>query len=162
MLEYSKKVYDSMLSEFVNLKQYYLQEGFSTEQRASFIGNSIQQLQTYCIQLFTVIECLANSRQSSTDIHQATSLIIPIDYKLQYTGSKVGLTELGYAFTAMGLFNNGQAGVGMVIQYLEKVFFTDLGNYTATFQDILNRKTGNTKFIDSLKSSLEGWIDRLD
>jgi RteC protein len=89
-------------------------------------------------------------------------MIIPIDYKLQYTGPKVGLTELGYAFTAMGLFNNGQAGVGMVIQYLEKVFFTDLGNYTATFQDILNRKTGNTKFIDSLKGNLEAWIDRLD
>ncbi|MFI5194700.1 MAG: hypothetical protein ACHQD7_11600, partial [Chitinophagales bacterium] len=62
MLVYAKKVYDSILSELANLNSDYQTESFSQDQRLAFVANSIQQLQTYCIQLMTVIECLDNNR----------------------------------------------------------------------------------------------------
>ncbi|MDP4251438.1 MAG: RteC domain-containing protein [Bacteroidota bacterium] len=162
MLLYAKKIYDNILSELASLNSHYRAESFSPDQRLAFVANSIQQLRTYCIQLMTVIECLDNNRQAATDIRGETSLIIPVDYQMQWTGSKVGLTEVIYAFTALGTFNNGNAGVKMISNYLENVFFVNLGNTSATFQDIRNRKTGNTKFIDSMKEGVELWIDRLD
>ena len=162
MLLYAKKIYDNILSELASLNSHYQAESFSPDQRLAFVGNSIQQLRDYCIQLVTVIECLDSGRQAATNITSETSLIIPVDFQMQWTGSKVGLTEVIYAFTALGTFNNGNANVKMISNYLENVFFVNLGNTSATFQDIRNRKTGNTKFIDSMKEGVERWIDRLD
>ena len=107
-----------------------------------------------------MIECLDSGRQAATDITGETSLIIPVDFQMQWT--KVGLTEVIYAFTALGTFNNGNANVKMISNYLENVFFVNLGNTSATFQDIRNRKTGNTKFIDSMKEGVERRIATLD
>jgi hypothetical protein len=39
----------------------------------------------------TVVECLASGHRAATDITGETSLIIPVDYQMQWTGSKVGL-----------------------------------------------------------------------
>jgi len=161
MLDYAKKIKDSLLSELDNLLLLSLREDLSPQQRATFLENSIRQIQTYTIQLDTVMECLAGARGSSTEISSSTSIIIPVDYKLQYTGPRVGLIEIEYALAKMGVFNNGQAGIGMINNYFEKVFFTNNGNYTSTFQDICGRKRDkNTKFIDSMKSALDSWIER--
>ena len=162
MLDYAKKIKDSLLSELDNLLLLSRREDLSPQQRATFLENSIRQIQTYTIQLDTVMECLAGARGSSTEISTSTSIIIPVDYKLQYTGPRVGLIEIEYALAKMGVFNNGQAGIGMINNYFEKVFFTNNGNYTSTFQDICGRKRDkNTKFIDSMKSALDDWIDKL-
>lgn len=162
MLDYAKKLIDCIQSELVNLKMYCTDRNFTPSQRDPFIENSIRQMQDYCIQMLAVAECIAQTRQSS-EISQTTSRIIAVDCFMQYTGPKVGLSELGYAFTAMKLFNHGKVSLNMMMKYLEKVFHVDLGNYTATFQDIRNRKKGgNTKFIDALKMRLEDWIDKLD
>ena len=160
MLEYAKKIKDSMLTVLDDLRLHYLRDNLSPEQRSSFIENSVRQLQTYCIQFDTVIECLAGTRGFSPEISSSTSTIIPVEYKLQYTGPRVGLIEIEYALTKLGVFNNGQAGIGMVNNYFEKVFFTDNGNYTSTFQDICGRKRDtHTKFIDSMKKALGDWIE---
>ena len=162
MLDYAKKIKDSLLSELDNLLLLSQREDLSPQQRTTFLENSIRQIQTYTIQLDTVMECLAGSRGSSTEISSSTSIIIPVDYKLQYTGPRVGLIEIEYALAKMGVFNNGQAGIGMINNYFEKVFFTNNGNYTSTFQVICGRKRDkNTKFIDSMKSALDSWIDKL-
>ena len=162
MLVYAKKIYESILTELAGLNSRYQAESFSADQRHAFITNSLQQLKTYCIQLMTVVECLDSGRQAATEVTGETSLIIPVDYQMQWTGSKVGLTEVIYSFAALETFNNGKATVKMISDYLEKVFFVNLGNTSATFQDIRNRKTGNTKFIDSMREGVERWIDRLD
>jgi len=161
MLDYAKKIKDSLLSELDNLLLLSRREDLSPQQRATFLENSIRQIQTYTIQLDTIMECLAGTRSSSPELSSSTSIIIPVDYKLQYTGPRVGLIEIEYALAKMGVFNNGQAGVGMINNYFEKVFFTNNGNYTSTFQDICGRKRDkNTKFIDSMKSALDSWIER--
>jgi hypothetical protein len=162
MLDYAKKIKDSMLSELDNLRLHYMRDDLSPQQRAAFIENSLRQMQVYIIQFVTVIECVAGTRSFSPEISLSTSTIIPVEYKLQYTGPRVGLIEIEYALTKLGVFNNGQAGIGMVNNYFEKVFFTDNGNYTSTFQDICHRKrANNTKFIDSMKKALDDWIGSL-
>lgn len=160
MLNYAKKINDSLLSELDNLTRFSLRDDLSSQQRAAFMENSIRQIRIYTIQLDTVMECLSGARGSSTEITSSTSIIIPVDYKLQYTGPRVGLIEIEYALAKMGVFNNGQAGVGTINNYFEKVFFTNNGNYTSTFQDICGRKRDlNTKFIDSMKTALNDWIE---
>lgn len=161
MLDYAKKIKDSMRSELDNLTLLSLREDLSPHQRATFMENSIRQIQIYIIQLDTVMECLAGTRSSSPDTSPSTSIIIPVDYKLQYTGPRVGLIEIEYALTKMGVFNNGQASIRMVNDYFEKVFFTNNGNYTSTFQDICGRKReNNTKFINSMATALNDWIEK--
>jgi RteC protein len=67
-----------------------------------------------------------------------------------------------YALTTLGAFNNGNSNVKMISNCFEKVFFVNLGNTSATFQDICNLKGGITKFIDSMKESVDALIDRLN
>jgi hypothetical protein len=161
MLDYAKKIKDSMRSELDNLTLLSIRDDVSPQQRAALMENSIRQIQIYIIQLDTVMECLAGTRSSSPEIGPSTSIIIPVDYKLQYTGPRVGLIEIEYALAKMGVFNNGQVGIGMINSYFEKVFFTNNVNYTSTFQDICGRKReNNTKFIDSMATALNDWIEK--
>jgi hypothetical protein len=119
-------------------------------------------LKNYSLQLMTIVECQDKSIPVAGSATPETGLIIPVDYKLQWTASKVDLTEVIYAFKALGAFNNGQASIRMITEYLQKVFFVDLGKISVIFQDIRNRKSGNTIFISSMRKSVEDWIERLD
>ncbi|HCL82466.1 MAG TPA: hypothetical protein DIC22_00760 [Chitinophagaceae bacterium] len=83
----------------------------------------------------------------------------PGETGLVFTASKVYLTELGYAMKAHGSFNNGNAPVSKILAGLGKMGNVDLGNTSRTFQQILARKTGYTKYLDSLRLSLHERID---
>jgi hypothetical protein len=86
-------------------------------------------------------------------------LFQPPNNDLVFTASKVYLTELGYAMKAHGSFNNGNAPVSKILNALGCMGKVDLGNTSRTFQQILSRKTGYTKYLDSLKLSLEDRIE---
>lgn len=73
---------------------------------------------------------------------------------LQWTGSKISLTELVYALHASGVFNKSATDVKMVATYFEKVFNVDLGNYYRTLKDIQFRKGDKTVFLDELREKL--------
>ncbi|MDP9040390.1 MAG: RteC domain-containing protein, partial [Bacteroidota bacterium] len=64
--------------------------------------------------------------------------------KLVWTFPKIALIELIYAFKAAGTFNHGKADLKKIIQYFERVFSINLGNYTRSYQEIVARKTGFT------------------
>ncbi len=49
--------------------------------------------------------------------------------RLEWTFSKVALTELIYALKAAGVFNHGNADLKTIARHFEKVFGVDLGNY---------------------------------
>jgi hypothetical protein len=83
----------------------------------------------------------------------------PYDSGLILTAPKVYLNELGYAMKAHGSFNNGNAPVSKILTALGKMGNVDLGNTSRTFQQILSRKEGYTKYLDSLKLSLHERID---
>jgi len=80
--------------------------------------------------------------------------------KLEWTFSKVALTELIYALRAAGVFNHGNADLKTIVRYFEKVFGVNLGNVTRTYQEIISRKTGQTIFLDELKQKMAELIDR--
>ena len=74
--------------------------------------------------------------------------------KIIWTGSKVSLTEIMYAFHTKGVFNNGAADLKDIAEYFEHVFEIDLGQYRRAFLEIRARKSDNTKFLTTLSDVL--------
>lgn len=81
---------------------------------------------------------------------------------LMWTGSKVALTELLYAFHSEGVFNNGAVDLKDIAEYFEHVFEIDLGQYRRAFLKIRARKSDRTKFITSLNETLLKRMDNAD
>jgi hypothetical protein len=81
--------------------------------------------------------------------------------KCIWTGKQIDLIELGSGLHETGSFNNGNASRKDIFDYFEEVFDVDLGNTSSLFQDILQRKTGTTKFLDQMKEKLLKRIDEL-
>lgn len=82
--------------------------------------------------------------------------------KLYWTESKTALIELIYALHAQGAVDNGKADIKDIAALFEHLFGIELGDYYRTFLEIRVRKTGRTKFIDSLKQSLIKRMDEAD
>jgi hypothetical protein len=82
-------------------------------------------------------------------------------FNVNWTGSKVALTELAIALKYSGSLNNGNISFKDTILFLQKLFNKDLGEFNHTAMRLKNR-SHPTKFIDVLKSSLEGWIEKSD
>lgn len=82
--------------------------------------------------------------------------------KLCWTESKTALIELIYALHTHGAFDNGRAEIKDIAASFEYLFGVELGDYYRTFLEIRVRKTGRTKFIDSLKQSLIKRMDEAD
>lgn len=76
-----------------------------------------------------------------------------------WTGSKVALIELMYALHADGSLNNGKIELNAIADFLEKSFGIDLGQFNRSFLELRERKTGRTKYIDTLREKL---IKRMD
>jgi len=82
--------------------------------------------------------------------------------KIIWTGSKVSLTEIMYAFHTKGVFNNGAAELKEIASYFEEIFQIDLGQYRRTFLEIRDRKTDRTKFINALEVELLKRMEETD
>lgn len=82
--------------------------------------------------------------------------------KLNWTGSKVALTELLYALQTEGVFNNGTADLKDIAEYFEENFNIDLGQYRRTFLEIRVRKDERAKFISTLREKLLKRMDDTD
>jgi hypothetical protein len=82
--------------------------------------------------------------------------------KMIWTGSKVSLTEIMYAFHTKGVFNNGAAELKEIASYFEEIFHIDLGQYRRTFLEIRNRKSDKTKFIKALDEELLKRMEETD
>ena len=82
--------------------------------------------------------------------------------KIVWTGSKVALTEIVYAFHTKGVFNNGAADLKEIASYFEEIFHIDLGQYRRTFLEIRERKSDKTKFINALEEELLKRMEETD
>lgn len=82
--------------------------------------------------------------------------------KIIWTGSKVALTEIMYAFHTKGVFNNGAAELKEIASYFEEIFHIDLGQYRRTFLEIRDRKSDKTKFINALEEELLKRMEETD
>lgn len=81
---------------------------------------------------------------------------------LKWTAPKAAIIELLYAFHADGCFNNGNASITQIATAFESAFNIELGQYSRTFLEINARKTGRTKYLDSLKEKLLKRMDEAD
>lgn len=80
---------------------------------------------------------------------------------LEWTASKVSLTELAFALNHAGVFNYGKASINEIVQWVENATGFDLGDYHHTSLRFRNR-SNPTKFLDELKGKLLLWIHSLD
>lgn len=101
------------------------------------------------------------NKLSLTDLNNGKSQVEP-KVKITWTDSKVALIELMYAIHARGVFNHGRADLKEISKCMEDTFGVDLGQYHRTFLEIRIRKTGRTKFLDSLHESLIRRMDEAD
>lgn len=74
---------------------------------------------------------------------------------LNWTGNKIDLIELIYALHQQKVFNGGNADIKEIAASVGKMFNVDIEeNIYRSYLDIKNRKSGRTKFLNSLSDSL--------
>lgn len=75
--------------------------------------------------------------------------------QLTWTGSKTDLIELIYAFHSAKVFDRGVADIRHIASTFENLFNISLGNYYRVIQEIRIRKSGQTNFLDQLRTKLQ-------
>lgn len=81
--------------------------------------------------------------------------------RLIWTGNKIDLVELIYAWETAGCFNHGNASIKEIVDYIEIVFNIDLGDYYHTFLEMRIRAK-QTSFLDKLVKVLKARMDKVD
>ena len=95
-----------------------------------------------------------NSKLSETDRlqHQNSaniSTLLP-KVKITWTGKKAELVEQIYAWVEANSFNNGNVNIKDMVNYVERVFNIDLGDFYHIFLEMRERKGSRTIFLDKL------------
>jgi len=85
---------------------------------------------------------------------------VSIERKFNWTGTKVDLTEMVYAFQATGCINNGNFDLKELAIYLGAVFNIEIdSNLYGNYSDIKSRKVSKTRFINTMSDKL---IEKMD
>jgi len=82
--------------------------------------------------------------------------------KAKWTGSKVALIELIYAFDTSKCINNGKSDLKRMTSYVENLFDIDLGDVYRTFIEIRGRKGSRVQCLDDLRKKLIARMDDVD
>ena len=81
--------------------------------------------------------------------------------KINWTSSKVALTELIYALHLSGSVNNGNSTLKELMVIFETLTGLDLGDYPHTFLRLRGRSEP-LKFIDKMRNSMLEYMEELD
>lgn len=81
---------------------------------------------------------------------------------LTWTESKASLIELVYALHSAKVFNQGASDIKLVASTFENLFNISLGNYYRVIQEIRIRKSGQTNFLDQLRTKLQKRLEGYD
>jgi hypothetical protein len=83
-----------------------------------------------------------------------------IDHKFNWTGTKVDMTELVYAFQATGCINNGNFDLKELAIFLGTMLNVEIdSNLYGNYSDIKSRKVSKTRFINTMSDKL---IEKMD
>jgi len=82
--------------------------------------------------------------------------------KAKWTGSKVALIELIYAFNTSKCINNGKSDLKRMTSYVENLFDIELGDVYRAFIEIRNRKGNRVQCLDDLRNKLIARMDEVD
>jgi hypothetical protein len=146
---------------------YFLRDGGGNREKtdwmSSIMDSSFCTVYTVKVATFSAysrlqeeLRCFMAEDQEQAQVSMAS------ENKLEWTAPKMGLVELIYALHEMGVFNNGKAGLGKIMRFIEKIFSVSLGNTSKAFQQLLSRKMSYTSFIDKMKDKLLQRIDRIE
>lgn len=86
------------------------------------------------------------------EISVTSEIVSPSKFK--WSASKIALIELIYALHSSNAINNGSSDLKEIADLFQDTFQINLGDYYRKFLEIRMRKTGRTKFLDSLKELL--------
>lgn len=81
---------------------------------------------------------------------------------LKWTGTKSALIELIYAIHSVDTVNEGRADIKQIADSFESLFNISLGNYYRLFQEIRQRKSSQTTFLDLMKVRFIQRMNELD
>ncbi|MCB0745901.1 MAG: RteC domain-containing protein [Ignavibacteriae bacterium] len=81
---------------------------------------------------------------------------------LDWTANKIDLVELIYALHSSGASGYGQINLKKLTTACEQLFNIKLHDYSRKFLEIRSRTSGQTKFLDKLKESLERKMQQFD
>jgi hypothetical protein len=85
---------------------------------------------------------------------------VSIERKFNWTGSKVDMTELVYAFQATGCINNGNFDLKELAIFLGTMLNVEIdSNLYGNYSDIKSRKVSKTRFINTMSEKL---IEKMD
>ena len=100
-------------------------------------------------------------KEDLPDAHQFDNTNIQ-KVKAKWTGSKVALIELIYAFDTSKCINNGKSDLKKLTSYVENLFDIDLGDVYRTFIEIRGRKGSRVQCLDDLRKKLIARMDEVD
>ena len=86
---------------------------------------------------------------------QNSSIGLKKDIQLEWTSSKVALTELIYALQSNYSINKGKVELNTIASVFEELFDIKLDNIYKTYSEIKSRKGSRTKFLDELTWQFE-------
>lgn len=79
---------------------------------------------------------------------------------LKWTGNKVGIAELAYGLYYTGQFNNGNADVTDIYEWLQESLQLDMASVHRKFTDIRRRNTASpTKLLDRMREAIHQRVD---
>jgi hypothetical protein len=82
--------------------------------------------------------------------------------ELTWTASKTDLIELIYALHLNNVFNNGLADIKQIASSFENLFGVALGDYYRVFLNIRSRKSGQSNFLEQLRTNFLQRVKELD
>ena len=86
-----------------------------------------------------------------------------LEFKFNWTGTKVDLTEMVYGFQAAGSINNGNFDLKEFAIFLGTMFNVEIdSNLYGNYSDIKSRKVPKTRFINTMSDKLIEKIDNED
>jgi hypothetical protein len=93
------------------------------------------------------LEHISETKLEFADKQRRTETVI------HWTGKKVGLIALLYAFDTMGVIDNGETSLRRIQEFIEVHFDVRLGNIARAFNEIRLRQNP-AQFLDELKEAL--------
>jgi hypothetical protein len=117
------------------------------DNKLSFSGNDLLSL-------------YIGGKHPDTDGTEQSPLSFP-KVRMTWTGNKVDLVELIYAWEKVGCFNHGHVNIKEIVAYIEIIFNIDLGDYYHTFLEMRNRAS-RTAFLNKLIKFLNDRMDEVD
>ncbi len=119
----------------------------------------------YMVSRFIAYEMLSDYiTRSVNELQHPEINLIPNKNKLNltWTGTRVALAELIYAFHASGCFNDGKTDVKELAEFICNSFNKKVDHIYKVFEEIRIRKRSRTQFLDNLKEDLNKRMDKDD